>query len=170
MITSTGTAGASDAVTLGTFSSGDATQLGYATASESASGTNAVAAADLTFKVNNQTVTLAHGSTYTGTQIAAAIQSQVGTSAGVSASYASGKLVITSTGTAGASDAVSVGTFSSGDATQLGFAGATETDHGSAGHQHPFRRDPDHRSHRRRCGNHHHLRNHRLRRLDPERD
>ena len=90
-----------------------------------------MAHANLTFKVNNQTVTLAHGSSYTGAQIASAIQTQVGTSAGVTASYASGKLVITSTGTAGASDAVTVNTFSAGDGTQLGLA-ASETDNGTA--------------------------------------
>ena len=77
-------------------------------------GSAASTPAALTFKVNNQTVTLASGSSYTGTQIASAIQTQVGTSAGVTASYASGKLVVTSTGTAGASDAVTVNTFSSG--------------------------------------------------------
>jgi flagellin len=133
VINSTGTAGASDSVTVGTFSTGDATSLGFATASVTANGAAAVPAADLTFKVDGDTVTLAHGSSWTGTQIAAAINSQVGGTANVSASYASGKLVISSTGTGGTSDTVTVGTFSTGDATSLGFATATETDHGTAG-------------------------------------
>ena len=131
VVTSTGTAGASDAVTVNTFSSGSATQLGFTGATETDNGAATVAHANLTFKVNNQTVTLAHGSSYTGAQIASAIQTQVGTSAGVTASYASGKLVVTSTGTPGASDQVTVNTFSSGDGTQLGLA-ASETDNGTA--------------------------------------
>ncbi|QPF85186.1 flagellar protein [Bradyrhizobium genosp. L] len=93
------------------------------------------ASTDLTFKVNSQTVTLAKGSSYTATQIKDAINTQVGTSAKVAATLdGSGKLVLTSTNTAGASDAVTVDTFSSGDATQLGFpAGASATASGSAG-------------------------------------
>ena len=133
VVSSTGTPGASDAVTIGTFSSGSATQLGYSTATETANGTAAVPQADLTFKVNNQTVTLAHGSTYTGAQIAAAINAQVGGTANVTASYTGGKLSITNTDTPGTSDALTVGTFSSGDATQLGFATAAVSATGTAG-------------------------------------
>ena len=125
VLTSTGTAGASDAI-----ATTGAASLGIANGTVNGSAASTPAA--LTFKVNSQTVTLASGSSYTGTQIASAIQTQVGTSAGVTASYASGKLVVTSTGTAGASDAVTVNTFSSGSATQLGFTGATETDNGAA--------------------------------------
>jgi flagellin len=128
-VTSTGTAGASDAVTIGTFSSGDASQLGFAAqASVTDNGSNA---GSLTFQVNNQTVTLGAG-THTGTDIATAITNQVGVSAGVSASYANNALTVTSTGTAGASDAVTIGTFSSGNASQLGLAAqASVTDNGS---------------------------------------
>jgi flagellin len=127
ILTSTGTAGASDAI----LTAGAAT-AGLGIANGTVNGTAAVTPASLTFKVNSQSVTLATGSSYTGAQIASAIQTQVGTSAGVNASYASGKLVITSTGTAGASDAVTVGTFSSGDATQLGFATASVAASGTA--------------------------------------
>ncbi len=73
----------------------------------------------LTFQVNNQTVTLAAGPSYTGAQVAAEINAQV---SGVNASYSTGKLVITSTGTPGASDGVTIDNFSNGDASQLGFA------------------------------------------------
>ena len=44
VITSTNTPGTSDSVTLNTFSSGNATQFGYSTASPTANGTNAMAA------------------------------------------------------------------------------------------------------------------------------
>ena len=129
-ITSTGTAGAADAVTIDTFAGTgfDATDLGFAGATVS---TNGSAAQSLTFQVNNQTVTLGAG-THTGTDIATAITNQVGVSAGVSASYANNALTVTSTGTAGASDAVTIGTFSSGNASQLGLAAqASVTDNGS---------------------------------------
>ncbi|HEX4298076.1 MAG TPA: flagellin [Devosia sp.] len=131
-IASTGTAGASDSVTVDNFSSSDATQLGFAGASASANGTAAAPLASLTFKVNNQTVTLAGGSSYTAANIVSAINTQVGTSAHVAASLVGGKLTLDSTGTAGASDAISVGTFSSSDATQLGFAGASVSTNGTA--------------------------------------
>jgi len=116
--------------------------LGTATATNAAlTGTTALgpidltAAATLTFKVNNQTVTLATGSNYTATNIKDAINAQVGTSAKVNATIdGTGHLVLTSTNTAGASDAVTVNSFSSGDATQLGFpAGASATASGTAG-------------------------------------
>jgi flagellin len=133
VVTSTATPGSTDTVAINNFSTGGATQLGYSGAAETDNGNNIVAHANLTFKVNNQTVTLAHGASYTGAQIADAIQTQVGTSAGVTASYTGGKLSITSTGTAGASDAVTVDTFSAGDASQLGFAvGASATASGAA--------------------------------------
>jgi flagellin len=126
VLTSTGTAGASDAIT----TTGTAAGLGIA--NTTVNGTAIVPHADLTFTINTRTVTLAHGSSYTGAQIASAIQTQVGTTAGVTASYSSGKLVVTSTGTAGASDQVAFGSFNTGDATQLGFATATETATGAA--------------------------------------
>jgi flagellin-like hook-associated protein FlgL len=130
VLTSTGTAGAGDSVTVNNFSTGTAAQLGFtAGPSATASGSALVPHANLTFDVNGHTVTLAHGSSYTGTQIAAAINGTAGV--GASASYASGKLVLTSTGTAGASDTVTVNNFSTGDATQLGFAGVTGTGTGS---------------------------------------
>jgi len=131
-ITSTGTAGATDAVTLDNFTGTgfDATDLGFAGATETANGS---ASTDRTFKINNQTVTLAGGSSYTAAQIKDAINTQVGTSAKVSASLdTGGHLVLTSTGTAGASDAITVDSFSTGDASQLGFAaGASSTASGS---------------------------------------
>ena len=130
-VTSTGTAGASDSVTIDSFSTGNASQLGFAAqASVTDSG---AAATDLTFDINGETVTLAGGSTYTGAQVATAITNQVGSSASVSASYANNALTITSTGTAGASDSVTVDNFSSGGVGQLGYtAGASATDSGSA--------------------------------------
>jgi flagellin-like hook-associated protein FlgL len=143
VLTSTGTAGASDTVTVDTFSSGDATQLGFAGATVSTSGADASGGVDasggaITFNVNSQTVTLAaNGGTnadghWSGSDIAAAINSQVGTSAKVNATVnGAGDLVLTSTNTAGASDAVAVDTFSTGDATSLGFASASESASGT---------------------------------------
>jgi flagellin len=92
------------------------------------------AAANLTFTVNAQTVSLAKGSAYTASQIVSAINTQVGTSAKVNASLnSSGQLVLKSTNTPGGADAVTVAGFSSGDATQLGFpAGASATASGTA--------------------------------------
>jgi hypothetical protein len=132
VLTSTGTAGASDAI----VTSGLAT-AGLGIADNTYNGTDLVTKAALTFKVNDQTVTLASGSSYTATQIKDAINTQVGTSAKVNATIdGTGHLVLTSTNTAGASDAVTVDTFSSGDATQLGYAAgasATVNGTGSAG-------------------------------------
>ena len=139
VVTSTGTAGASDAVDIDNFSAGtDATDLGFAAATVSASGTTGAAATSLSFDINGDTVTLnsagGTGGTYSAAQIRDAINTQVGTSAGVAASLdTSGNLVITSTGTAGASDTVTVNNFSSGNASQLGLgASASVTDSGSA--------------------------------------
>jgi flagellar hook protein FlgE len=88
----------------------------------------------ITFNVNGQTVTLAtnggFGSNgiYSASDLVGAINTQVGVSAKVNATLnGSGELVLTSTNTAGSGDTVTVGTFSSGSATQLGFAGATAT-------------------------------------------
>jgi len=95
---------------------------------------NGVNATNLTFQINGQTVTLAGGNSYTPTAIKNAINTQVGASASVSASLnSSGGLVITSTGTAGAGDTITIDTFSSGDATQLGFAAASVTANGANG-------------------------------------
>ncbi|MGA2058197.1 MAG: flagellin, partial [Bradyrhizobium sp.] len=87
----------------------------------SVAGTAATAGTALTFDVNSQTVTLAAGQSYTAAQVASAINSQVGTSANVNASDASGKLVVTSTGTPSTADSVAINTFSAGNASQLGF-------------------------------------------------
>jgi flagellin-like hook-associated protein FlgL len=128
VLTSTGTAGAADAI----VTSGLAA-AGLGIANGTVNGTAVVPGVARTFQVNGQTVTLAAGATYNGAAIASAIQTQVGASAGVTAAYTANKLVITSTGTAGASDAVTVGTFSTGDATQLGFAaGPSATASGTA--------------------------------------
>ena len=94
----------------------------------------------ITFDVNGQTVTLAtNGGSggnglYTPGDLVSAINTQVGALAKVNATLnGAGYLVITSTGTAGAGDSVTVNTFSSGDATQLGFATATATANGTNG-------------------------------------
>jgi flagellar hook protein FlgE len=93
----------------------------------------------ITFQVNGQTVTLAtNGGTggighYSPSDLVSAINTQVGVSASVNATLSGGKLVITSTGVASSSDAVAVNTFNIGDATQLGFAGATATANGTTG-------------------------------------
>ena len=95
--------------------------------------------ADITFDINGQTVTLnSAGGTagvYSATDIRDAINAQVGVSAGVAASIdGSGNLVVTSTGTAGAADAVDIDNFSAGtDATDLGFGTATVGVTGSDG-------------------------------------
>ena len=125
VITSTDTAnaGADDEVKIDTFSSGDATQLGFADAAPDKNGSDGTSAADLTFNVNGQQVKLDAGGSYNASQIVDAINTQVGTSAKVKASLdGSGNLVVTSTDTASADDEVKIDTFSSGDATQLGFA------------------------------------------------
>jgi flagellin-like hook-associated protein FlgL len=122
VLTSTGTAGAGDTL----VTSGLAT-AGLGIADNTYNGAAAAPLANVTFQVNGQTVTLAGGASYDGNAIASAINTQVGTSASVTASYASGKLAITSTGTAGAADAVTVGSFSAGDASQLGFTAAAST-------------------------------------------
>jgi len=128
VLTSTGTAGAADTI----VTAGLAT-AGLGIADNTYNGSAAAPLPNVTFQVNGQTVTLAGGASYDGNAIASAINTQVGTSASVTASYASGKLAITSTGTPGAADAVTVGTFSTGDASQLGYAaGASATANGAA--------------------------------------
>jgi flagellin-like hook-associated protein FlgL len=86
---------------------------------------------DIKFNINGKTVTLSQTAAnavtgkYTLSELEGAINTQVGASAKVAATDdGSGHLVLTSTNTAGASDAVTVDTFSSGDASQLGFAAA----------------------------------------------
>jgi flagellar hook protein FlgE len=94
----------------------------------------------ITFKINGDTVTLsttggsgANG-IYSASDLVSAINTQVGASAQVNATLnTSGDLVITSTAAPGAADSVTVDTFSSGDATQIGFAGATATANGANG-------------------------------------
>ena len=135
MLTSTGTAGAADAVDVDNFVGGTASTLGLT--ATSAAGADGAAATSLSFDVNGQTVTLdstgGTGGVYSATQIRDAINTQVGTSAGVAATLdTAGNLVVTSTGTAGAADAVTIDSFSTGDASQLGFAAAASaTDAGS---------------------------------------
>jgi flagellin len=113
ILTSTGTAGASDAI----VTTGTSSLFGIANAT--VNGAAATSGTALTFDVDSQAVTLAAGSSYTAAQVASAINGQV---TGVNATVASGKLSITSTGTPGASDTVTVGTFSSGTFATLGFA------------------------------------------------
>ena len=108
-------------------------------------GTSALGSIDasggaITFNINGQTVSLAtnggSGSNgiYSASDLVSAINTQVGGSAKVNATLSgTGELVLTSTNTPGSSDAVAVNTFSSGDATQLGFAGATATANGANG-------------------------------------
>ena len=133
VFTSTGTAGASDTVSVaaGTV----AAALGFSsTVATTGTGTanGGTAPASVTFDVTGadgtaHTVTLASGNDYTAADIVGAINSQVGTAAGVHASLnGQGDLVVASTGTANASDKVTVGNFKQGtttlDATELGFA------------------------------------------------
>src|SRR6185312_6570329 len=130
VLTSTsGTTGTGDTIAVA-----DVASSGLTAAFGLAASTAGSAATGLSFKVNTQTVTLAGGSSYTATQIKDAINTQVGTSAKVNATIdGGGHLVLTSTDTAGTSDAVTVDTFSSGDATQLGYAaGASATASGAA--------------------------------------
>ncbi len=94
----------------------------------------------ITFDVNGQTVTLATNGGSGGNGLYApgdlvnAINTQVGASANVNATLnGAGYLVITSTGAPGAGDSVTVNNFSSGDATQLGFASAAATANGTNG-------------------------------------
>ncbi len=94
----------------------------------------------ITFDVNGQTVTLATNGGSGGNGLYApgdlvnAINTQVGASANVNATLnGAGYLVITSTGAPGAGDSVTVNNFSSGDATQLGFANAAATANGTNG-------------------------------------
>ncbi len=97
---------------------------------------------DLTFEINGQTVDLAGGQSYNPAAIVTAINNQVGIDqlgppanpAGVQAALNSaGALTITSTGTPGSSDSVAVNSFSTGDATQLGFPSATAQANGANG-------------------------------------
>ncbi len=121
MFTSTTTGGSSQVVTAAGTTTGTVTgSTGVGTGSNT--GAAAVTGTALTFKVNDQTVSLAAGTgdTYDAAAVASAINGQV---SGVTATVTGGKLTIASTGTAGASDAVTVDTFSGGlDATALGFA------------------------------------------------
>jgi flagellin len=129
LVFTSATTGTTSSIATGAVTVAGGATGGTGVTATSNSGLAHAAGADLTFKVNNTTVTLAAGPSYTAAQVAAAINGQV---AGVNASVDStGKLSITSTGTAGAADQVKLSNFSSGDATQLGFANATETDNGT---------------------------------------
>jgi hypothetical protein len=136
VVTSTNTAGAADQVEINNFSGtgNDATLLGFAAADETDNGTapsggvDATVAGGVSFEINGQTVTLsATGGTngdghYSANDIKDAINTQVGTSAKVSATVnGSGELVLTSTGTAGSSDAVGLSGFTGTTASALGF-------------------------------------------------
>jgi flagellar hook protein FlgE len=125
------TAGAGGSLTVSATSE---TTTGGTTGVANHATVTGVNATNLTFKVNNQTVTLAGGSNYNAAAIENAINTQVGGSANVNATLnGAGYLVITSTGTAGSGDSVTVNNFSSGDATQLGFPSATITANGANG-------------------------------------
>ena len=129
LVFTSGTTGGSSSVATSAVTVAGAATGSTGITSATNTGSAAASGTALTFKVNNQTVTLAAGSSFTGAQVASAINGQV---TGVSASYSSGKLVITSNGTPGSADAVTVGTFSAGDATALGFAGASVSVNGTA--------------------------------------
>src|SRR6202020_2636446 len=94
-------------------------------------GTSTPATA-ITFDVNSQHVTLAAGSNYTAAQVADQINQQAGTAGKVNATVdTTGKLVITSTDAASATDEVKVDNFSGGgDGTELGLAAAPDA-HGT---------------------------------------
>ncbi len=110
-----------------------------------ASGTDAssyvmdAGAGDITFNINDETVTLSStGGTnsdgqYSAQDIVNAINNQVGTSAEVSAALdANNALVLTSTSaTSGTADTITVDTFSAGDATDLGFSSASVSETGT---------------------------------------
>jgi flagellin len=107
-----------------------------------AGGTIDASGGAITFKINNQTVTLAaNGGTggnghYSLSDLEGAINAQVGASAKVNATDdGNGHLILTSTNTAGASDSVTVNTFSGGnDASLLGYAAqASVTANGANG-------------------------------------
>jgi flagellin len=113
-----------------------------ATGQIGAGGTIDASGGAITFKINNQTVTLAtNGGTggnghYSLSDLENAINTQVGGSAKVNATDdGNGHLILTSTNTAGASDAVTVNTFSGGnDASLLGYAAqASVTANGANG-------------------------------------
>jgi flagellin-like hook-associated protein FlgL len=135
VLTSTGTAGTADTVTIGT----GASSLGFATTTTGHGAASSTAPANVTFDVTGadgtaHAVTLSSGNDYTAADIVGAINSQVGTAAAVHASLnATGALVVASTGTANASDTVTIGTFAQTgnagiNATELGFAaGASVT-------------------------------------------
>src|SRR5690606_32074875 len=90
-----------------------------------------VTGSPLTFDVNGEQVSLAVGS-HDADAVASAINTQVGTDAGVNATVdGSGNLDVTSTETAGGADEVTIGNFSTGDATDLGFASAAVSETGS---------------------------------------
>jgi flagellin len=114
-----GTTGTSSSVALSAVTTAGAASGSTGVTATSNTGAAATSGSALTFQVNGQNVTLAAGPSYTGAQVAAEINAQV---SGVSASYSTGKLTITSTGTPGAADAVTINNFSTGDASQLGFA------------------------------------------------
>ena len=109
-----------------------------ATGTIGSGGTIDASGGDITFKVNGTTVTLSHtfaGSGGTGKYNLSELEGAINGTGGITAHATddgSGHLILTSTGTAGPSDAVTVNTFSSGDATQLGFAGATVSANGAA--------------------------------------
>jgi flagellin len=128
VFTSTTTGASSSVATSAVTTAGGAAGSTGVVATSATDGTAAVSGTALTFQVNGQTVTLGAGPSYTGAQVAAEINAQV---SGVSASYSTGKLVVTSTGTPGASDAVTINNFSSGNATNLGFATASFTANGT---------------------------------------
>ena len=133
VFTSTGTAGASDTVSVaaGTV----AAALGFSsTVATTGTGTanGGTVPASVTFDVTGadgtaHAVTLASGTNYTAVDIVNAINDQAGTAANVHASLDSkGDLVVASTAAAGASDKVTVGNFKQGatslDASELNLA------------------------------------------------
>ena len=103
----------------------------------SALGSVDASGGDITFDINGETVTLAQsggaGGIYTDAQVRDAINTQVGASAGVTASLVGGNLNLVSTGTAGASDTITLDNVTgAADASVLGFAAAASvTDSGS---------------------------------------
>ena len=120
------------ASTLSIANTAGASTSGIANTTAAATG-DAPTATALTFDINGEEVELAAGATYTAEQIRDAINTQVGTTANVTASLnAQGRLVITSNDTAAAADSVTIDNFSAGGAAQLGFAaGASATASGA---------------------------------------
>jgi len=126
------TTGANSSLSISGYTSSLATGSSTGIANTTTPSNGAAASNSFSFTVNGQTVSLDPG-TYSSSQIASAINSQVGVSAAVNATVdaTSGKLTLTSTGTAGAANNVDIEFANSTDAGKLGFSTASVKANGS---------------------------------------